>query len=282
MFRLLHIWMDERVESDVADGATGNPLDFGNTRSVDEHALPRLVGGTDARQGDVSVAADEFDGAAMVLSVLTPEQRWLGRVLTSTADGESPSALCRAVQSAPVYMVLVLIFDYTPKGDAVFVAKHWDHFSPGAQALISLSMAGLCAGLLCMMLLASALQRATRPNGELEQLGAGKVLIAAADAKRLRWWRRAFYVPAVPINLLGIVATIVLFPWFSYQQLTLDVDCEAYDFEECLANRPPQGRCLAAQLADGTGVCFTTPVTGPYVLGMGVADIRDAHDRPLD
>lgn len=214
--------------------------------------------------------------AEMVASVLTREQRWLGRILTSGAAGESPSVLCRAIQLTPVYMVIILIFSYTPKGDAIFVARPWDHFSPGAQALISLSMAGLCAGLLCMILLVSTLQRATRPNGELAQLGAGTVLIPTAAARNLRWWRQALYVPAVPITLLGAMATFVLFPLFTFNTLTVEADCEAYDHAECLAYTSPNGPCLAAQLADGTEICSTNPVGGPYVLGMGARRLAGA------
>ena len=81
--------------------------------------------------------------------------------------------------------------DYGAKGDAKFVRLEWDELSSGCQTLMYVSAFGQCVAYGGVLLPLAAVHRATKAGGELDELGAGTVMIAASDARSLRIWNTA-------------------------------------------------------------------------------------------
>jgi hypothetical protein len=125
-------------------------------------------------------------------SVLWPEQRWVGRllsveydVLDNTPIGLStPSALCHALRALPVIQgVLVALAFPGALAESAGMADETNKL---------LHVAGTLAGLgwVAFSLVVPSALEALRPGGALEQLGAGEVMISAEDAASDARWRK--------------------------------------------------------------------------------------------
>ena len=115
--------------------------------------------------------------------------RLVGRWLT-TADGAA-SLGCRFAQFSVLFAAAMHGLDYGAKGDAKFVRLEWDELSSGCQTLMYVSAFGQCVAYGGVLLPLAAVHRATKAGGELDELGAGTVMIAASDARSLRIWNTA-------------------------------------------------------------------------------------------
>ena len=217
----------------AAVAAAVNPLGSSNPSNVE-----------DAEQMEAEAEADE----RTVVSEVPREVGWF-RVL-SRPDGR-PSLLCRYIQAVPVLMVMVQLFDYTPKGDAQFVGRAWEDFSEGAQSLISLAMFGLCFALVSPIMLVTSIQGALKPGGELEQLGAGSAAISVSSERRLRILRRFIMLPAALVVSMG-TASHAMACVVAYRKYFL-----GEELQQCLV------------LQDGTERCFKDPLGPAYMFGLG-------------
>ena len=167
-------------------------------------ALGKVVEiGLDA-SADISeeVLARDHDAAP---SVLWPEQRWLGKLLSTeyTPPGESdsesaPSRLCYALQGmCGVAGLLESICIPQGTAEAAGMAE------PNTLTYIACALYGL--GFAALALPISSAREALRPGGALEQLGVGEVMISAEDARSNARWRK---------GLLGLSALCVSFGAF--------------------------------------------------------------------
>eukprot|EP01043_Picozoa_sp_COSAG02_P035065 COSAG02_NODE_2488_length_8701_cov_25.089630_7_plen_240_part_00 len=121
----------------------------------------------------------------------------------------------------------------------------------GTQAMI---IAGFCcqsAGLVCLLLVLEDTRNALKPNGELDQLGAGTVMISKAAARSQRIWNVVLLLPAV--------AAVLVFLVFGASAVALALGThETHESQIC---RPAP---------DGTPRCLQNPVTAALVGSMSL------------
>eukprot|EP01046_Picozoa_sp_COSAG06_P071808 COSAG06_NODE_20716_length_784_cov_1.058394_1_plen_222_part_01 len=160
------------------------------------------------------VLARDSDAAP---SVLWPEQRWLGQLLSTeyTAPGEShsesaPSWMCYALQALCVVTALVSVPNIP--GDYAEMAGMTE---PNVLLYMFAAMLGIC--MVAPALPISSAREALRPGGALEQLGVGEIMISAEDARSNARWRKGLLALGAICPLIGaflIVSAIFEIPPF--------------------------------------------------------------------
>jgi hypothetical protein len=158
--------------------------------------------------GDDSEAVLARDSNAAP-SVLWPEQRWLGELLSTEHDGaeydvvqrstaaddtdvlderaSAPSALCHALRALCVGVGLLIALAQT--GAA---AESAGMAEPDGLLYVTSALLGLA--ILPIGLAVPSAREALRPGGALQQLGAGEVMISAEDAASNARWRKGLLV----------------------------------------------------------------------------------------
>lgn len=114
-------------------------------------------------------------------------------------------------------------------------------------------IAGFCcqsAGLVCLLLVLEDTRNALKPNGELDQLGAGTLMISKSAARSLRIWNGLLVLPAV--------AAVLVFLTFGAIAARLALGTHETGSQIC---RPAP---------DGTPRCLPNPVTGGLVGSMSL------------
>ena len=128
-----------------------------------------------------------------------------------------------------------------------------DRLSRGRSGTQAMIIAGFCcssAGIVCLLLVLEDTRNALKPNGELDQLGAGSVTIAKSAARSLRIWNGLLVLPAVAAVLVSL--------FFGAGAVTLVLGTHEYESQIC---RPAP---------DGTPRCLPNPVTAALLGSMSL------------
>lgn len=121
----------------------------------------------------------------------------------------------------------------------------------GTQAMIIAGFCSQSAGLVCLLLVLEDTRNALKPNGELDQLGAGTVMISKAAARSLRIWNVVLLLPAM--------AAVIVFLVFGASATAL-----------ALGTHDTHGRQICRPAPDGTPRCLQNPVTAALVGSMSL------------
>ena len=154
-------------------------------------------------------------------SVLWPEQRWLGELLSTEHDGaeydvvqrstaaaddtdvlderaSAPSALCHALRALCVGVGLFMAL-----AQPSAAAESAGMAEPDGLIYVTSALFGLANALVGLVV--SSAREALRPGGALQQLGAGEVMISAEDAASNARWRKGLLVFSTFWALLGLL-----------------------------------------------------------------------------
>lgn len=158
----------------------------------ENHPITKAKG---LRRGRRKLEAVLSRDAHAVLSTFHPNQRIVGTLL-SRADGGS-SFMCNAAQAVCVAVGIYKGLT-SASGNAAQASME-----PNALLRVAAALWGL--GLASLGLVVSSTRDALRPDGALDQLGAGKAKISAHDDKTLSRWRVGLAILAVVYVLIGLV-----------------------------------------------------------------------------
>jgi hypothetical protein len=130
-----------------------------------------------------------------VFSVFYPEQRWIGKLL-STADGGS-SALCYVLQAVCVVLGVLQLLT----GAAMF-AEMAGMLAPNPLLHVSMTLGGIAYFPLALVI--GSARKALQPGGALEQLKVGEAMISEQDSTTLWRWRVGLGVLSALWFLFGL------------------------------------------------------------------------------